>query len=143
MSVTRLGVSLAKVVATMENPASHHGTERPETKNSEVLFPARLLKKSAGTKHSRSVATTMIQSIVWRCMEQEVSGNAGFGKLQSWLRSAGGSPRVGLSQANLTLIQSNFIFLSFLSNSRASRPRSSLLLKRLLTLFLQNVFSRQ
>ena len=29
-SVTQLGVSLLKVVATMERPASHHGTDRPE-----------------------------------------------------------------------------------------------------------------
>ncbi len=50
MSVTRLGVSLLKVVATIERPASHHGTDRPEAKNSEVLLPARLPKNSAGTK---------------------------------------------------------------------------------------------
>ena len=50
MSVTRLGVSLLKVVATIESPASHQGTERPETKNSEVLLPARLPKNRAGTK---------------------------------------------------------------------------------------------
>ena len=29
MSVTRLGVSLLKVVATMDRPASHQGTARP------------------------------------------------------------------------------------------------------------------
>ena len=39
MSVTRFGVSLLKVVATIESPASHHGTERPEAKNSVVLCP--------------------------------------------------------------------------------------------------------
>ena len=50
---TRLGVSLEKVVATMEMPASHHGTERPEAKNSAVLLPERLPKNSAGTKTDR------------------------------------------------------------------------------------------
>ena len=35
--VTRSGVSAAKVVATMEVPASHQETLRPETKNSSVL----------------------------------------------------------------------------------------------------------
>ena len=47
---TRLGVSLENVVATMESPASHQGTERPEAKNSEVFLPERLPKNSAGTK---------------------------------------------------------------------------------------------
>ena len=68
MSVTRLGVSLLKVVATIDNPASHHGTERPETKNSEVFWPARRAKKSAGTKQINRVMTTMTQSIRCRCI---------------------------------------------------------------------------
>ncbi len=38
MSVTRLGVSLLKVVATIDSPASHQGTARPEAKNSVVLL---------------------------------------------------------------------------------------------------------
>ncbi len=42
MSVTRFGVSLLKVVATMDSPASHQGTARPEAKNSEVFLPDRL-----------------------------------------------------------------------------------------------------
>ena len=63
MSVTRLGVSLLKVVATIESPASHQGTERPEAKNSEVLLPARFPKKSAGTKQIRRQTTAMTQSM--------------------------------------------------------------------------------
>ena len=39
--VTASGVSAAKVVATMEVPASHQGTLRPERKNSLTLDPAR------------------------------------------------------------------------------------------------------
>jgi hypothetical protein len=35
--VTASGVSAAKVVATIDVPASHHGTLRPERKNSLVL----------------------------------------------------------------------------------------------------------
>ena len=50
MSVTRFGVSALKVVATIDRPASHHGTARPEAKNSDVLRPARLPKNSAGPK---------------------------------------------------------------------------------------------
>ena len=41
MLVTRLGVSVLKVVATIEMPMSHHGAARPEVKNSLVLEPAR------------------------------------------------------------------------------------------------------
>ena len=62
MSVTRLGVSLLKVVATIDRPASHQGTARPDAKNSDVLWPARLPKNNAGTKQTRSARTTMIQS---------------------------------------------------------------------------------
>ena len=63
MSVTKLGVSLLKVVATIDNPASHQGTERPEAKNSEVLVPARLPKNSAGTKQMSKEPATISQSI--------------------------------------------------------------------------------
>src|SRR4051812_2429627 len=63
MSVTRFGVSLLNVVATIDRPASHHGTARPDAKNSEVLRPARRPKNNAGTKHSRSDTTMMIQSM--------------------------------------------------------------------------------
>src|SRR4051812_32824157 len=38
--VTTSGVSAANVVATIDVPASHHGTFRPERKNSLTLFPA-------------------------------------------------------------------------------------------------------
>ena len=61
---TRLGVSLENVVATMEIPASHQGTERPEAKNSAVFFPERLPKNSAGTKQMATDRNAMIQSSV-------------------------------------------------------------------------------
>src|SRR3954447_12584276 len=62
MSVTRFGVSLLNVVATMERPASHHGTERPEAKYSDVLRPARFPKNRAGVKQIATAARAMIQS---------------------------------------------------------------------------------
>ncbi len=40
-SVTARGVSAAKVVATMEVPASHHGRARPLTKYSLIDVEAR------------------------------------------------------------------------------------------------------
>ncbi len=44
-SVTRFGVSVLNVVATIETPISHHGAACPEVKNSAVLVPARLAKQ--------------------------------------------------------------------------------------------------
>jgi hypothetical protein len=39
MSVTKLGVSVEKVVATIESPKSHQGMLLPDRKNSFALFP--------------------------------------------------------------------------------------------------------
>jgi hypothetical protein len=41
-SVTRFGVSVLNVVATIDVPTSHHGADWPDAKNSAVLDPARL-----------------------------------------------------------------------------------------------------
>src|SRR4029079_9227927 len=81
--VTQLGVSLLKVVATMERPASHQGTDRPEAKNSDVLLPARFPKNSAGTKQIRMVNPTMTQSrgsSVIGCGSSICRPGAGHGK---------------------------------------------------------------
>ena len=40
--VTTSGVSAAKVVATIDVPATHHGSVRPERKNWSTSVPARL-----------------------------------------------------------------------------------------------------
>src|SRR6476469_8162312 len=69
--VTQFGVSLLNVVATIDRPASHHGTDRPEAKNSEVFFPASLPKKSAGKKQITRMTIVMAQSIVCRCMRAD------------------------------------------------------------------------
>src|SRR6188474_2804485 len=68
MSATRLGVSLLNVVATIDSPASHHGTARPDAKNSEVLLPARLAKIIAGTKQINRLAAMMTQSRPVKCI---------------------------------------------------------------------------
>jgi hypothetical protein len=62
-----LGVSVLNVVATIETPTSHHGAARPDVKNSVVLDPARLASHSAGTKDTRTEATTMAQSRAVSC----------------------------------------------------------------------------
>ncbi len=77
MSVTRLGVSLEKVVATIDRPASHHGTERPEAKNSDVLLPDRFPKNSAGTKQMATDARAITQSRGWSCMDRMSTLSAG------------------------------------------------------------------
>jgi hypothetical protein len=68
MLVTRLGVSVLKVVATMEMPISHHGTARPEVKNSAVFFPARRAKKIAGRKQTARERAMIRTSIEVRFM---------------------------------------------------------------------------
>jgi len=56
-------VSLENVVATIESPASHQGTDRPDAKYSDVLPPDRRAKNRAGTKQIAIDAITMAQSI--------------------------------------------------------------------------------
>src|SRR5262245_60738201 len=63
MSVTRFGVSLLNVVATIERPASHQGTARPEAKNSDVPFPAPFAKKHAGAKQMMRQIAAISQSM--------------------------------------------------------------------------------
>src|SRR3954466_15700030 len=60
--VTRLGVSVLNVVATIDTPMSHHGAARPDVKNSAVLEPARFASTIAGAKDTAIDTTTMIQS---------------------------------------------------------------------------------
>src|SRR5690349_2134473 len=76
MSVTRFGVSLLNVVATIDRPPSHHGTARPDAKNSDVLRPARRPKNSAGAKQITSVAPTISQSRNERVMSTEPTESA-------------------------------------------------------------------
>src|SRR5215467_5659387 len=63
MLVTRFGVSVVNVVATIEMPTSHQGAARPEVKNSEVLDPARRQKKSAGRNEMPMLAAMIAQSM--------------------------------------------------------------------------------
>jgi hypothetical protein len=66
--VTRFGVSVENVVATMLTPTSHHGALRPDVKNSAVLDPARLARITAGRNDTTIETRTMIQSRVTRRM---------------------------------------------------------------------------
>ena len=68
MLVTRFGVSVEKVVATIETPTSHQGAARPEVKNSVVFLLARRAKKIAGRKEMTIEAPTIVQSSELRCM---------------------------------------------------------------------------
>src|SRR5512138_2956086 len=62
MFVTRFGVSVLNVVATMDTPISHHGAARPDVKNSAVLDPARRASTTAGMNETMIDTTTMSQS---------------------------------------------------------------------------------
>jgi hypothetical protein len=52
------------VVATIESPASHQGTDRPEAKYSVVFSLDRLAKNKAGRKQTKIEATMITQSNV-------------------------------------------------------------------------------
>ena len=69
MSVTKFGVSLLKVVATIDSPASHQGTDRPEAKNSAVPLLALLPKNRAGAKQTANESPTITQSSHCKCMK--------------------------------------------------------------------------
>src|SRR3954454_749001 len=60
--VTRFGVSVLKVVATIDTPINHHGAARPEAKNSAVLRPARRAIHNAGMKDATIDTMTIAQS---------------------------------------------------------------------------------
>ena len=64
MLVMRFGVSVLKVVATIEMPISHHGAARPDVKNSAVLCPALRQKKTAGRKEMTILSEMITQSAV-------------------------------------------------------------------------------
>src|SRR6266496_4441215 len=66
--VTRFGVSVEKVVATIETPMSHHGADRPDVKNSAVFRPARLIRNTAGRNDTTIDTTTIAQSNPVTCM---------------------------------------------------------------------------
>src|SRR5689334_6223453 len=68
--VTTSGVSAANVVATMDAPASHHGTWRPEMKYSLKLSPPRRVKAKPIPAERMKYAATIAQSIAVRFMDE-------------------------------------------------------------------------
>src|SRR5687767_9608778 len=70
--VTRLGVSVLKVVATIDTPTSHQGAARPEVKNSAVLDPPRRARMMAGMNETMVSAATMNQSSEVSCIRDAV-----------------------------------------------------------------------
>src|SRR5690349_18262971 len=88
MLVTRFGVSVLNVVATIEMPTSHHGAARPDVKNSVVLEPARFAKKIAGRNEIAMLAAMMVQSSVVNCIRSGAVGG------QTVTRMDANSPRV-------------------------------------------------
>ena len=68
MSVTRLGVSAEKVVATIDTPSSHQGILRPERKNSLVDLPDPRLAHRPMASVTAKNRNTMIQSKEVNCI---------------------------------------------------------------------------
>src|SRR6185503_12024750 len=66
--VTRFGVSVLNVVATIDTPISHNGAARPDVKNSVVLRPARRARRIAGANDTTIETTTIVQSNEVGCM---------------------------------------------------------------------------
>src|ERR1051325_7403642 len=64
MPVTTSGVSAAKVVATIDAPASHHGTARPERKYSLRLSPPFFVNAKPIAAERRKYAATIAQSMM-------------------------------------------------------------------------------
>src|SRR6476659_88927 len=64
--VTKFGVSVLNVVATIDTPISHHGAARPDVKNSAVLVPARRASSSAGRNDTAIEMATIAQSMELR-----------------------------------------------------------------------------
>src|SRR4029078_5145900 len=98
MSVTRFGVSLLKVVATIDSPASHQGTARPEAKNSAVLLPPRRATCAAGMKQrapdptaiSQSSTVSRMRADCIRLCRERLRGRAEGGESEHRTRRAAG-----------------------------------------------------
>ena len=68
MSLTRLGVSVEKVVATIEMPRSHQGMRCPPRKNELKSLPARFETEMPMISETVKKAAMMAQSIVASCI---------------------------------------------------------------------------
>src|SRR5262249_7445512 len=64
------------VVATIDAPASHHGTARPDMKYSVRLSPPFFVKAKPMPADRRKYAATMAQSIGLMCIGSSVRGRA-------------------------------------------------------------------
>src|SRR5690242_21932595 len=78
--VTTSGVSAANVVATIDAPASHHGTARPEMKYSLRLSPPFFVKAKPMPAERRKYAATIAQSIAVRFIDSPGEGTDGAGR---------------------------------------------------------------
>src|SRR5215813_3468297 len=82
--VTTSGVSAANVVATIDAPASHQGTARPEMKYSLRLSPPFFVNANPMPADRRKYAATMDQSIGVRFIDssEEVNGQGAVGRIR-------------------------------------------------------------
>src|ERR1043166_3735245 len=92
--VTTRGVSAANVVATIEAPASHPGTCRPEMKYSLRLSPPRRVEAKTITADRTKYAPTIAQSIAVRFMDVRSAQEEVSESLSTSLRPPGQRERV-------------------------------------------------
>src|SRR5258705_13564412 len=76
-SVTRFGVSVENVVATSDTPRSHHGSRRPERKNSWRPEPARRITAKPMATQTMPYSARTIQSMMFRRMVASEAGDRG------------------------------------------------------------------
>ena len=81
-SVTRFGVSVENVVATIENPSSHHDRSRPDRKYSLESLPARRDTHRPTASVMAKKPRTIAQSSVERVMDTR---SVAAGRLRRWL----------------------------------------------------------
>src|SRR5438067_727803 len=77
--VTTSGVSAANVVATIDAPASHHGTARPEMKYSLKLSPPFFVNAKPMPADNAKYAATMAQSTIEMCIGGRLAGTLSEG----------------------------------------------------------------
>jgi hypothetical protein len=125
-----LGVSDEKVVATMDSPASHQGTDRPEAKNSVVLEPERFARKSAGTKHTRMETTTISQSIQEMVIGRgrRGAGSASGGNVAAGARR-GNAGRVAVLPPSLIMERASRFRRAYAAVTQDARPVTVFLIR--------------
>ena len=94
------GVSAAKVVATIEVPASHHGRVRPAAKKDSVFSDARRALGSTSPRRVTESGQPLVRLIVATPPHPSCARVTSIGNCSSATRVPGGSTQVGSAPAS-------------------------------------------